>query len=267
MIPFTAVAAALLTIPLVAAAPAPPPAHAAKPAHVVIVVEENHSYKQTASQPYLSSLEKSGATFTNSHGIAHPSEPNYIALWSGSTHGVTNDRCPVNLGNQPSLGSQINTAAYSEGLPKAGSTVCNSGAYARKHNPAADFTATSNAAHNKPFTAFPKDFNQLPAVSLVVPNLNDDMHNGSVKTGDTWLKNHLSAYATWAKTHNSVLIVTFDEDNGTKANTILTVFTGQHIKPGRYPQRITHYNVLTTIEQLFGLPHLNSAAPITGIWK
>lgn len=257
----TATALAAAIAPATAAPPIP------KPAHVVIVIEENHSYKQVNTQPYLTSLEKTGATFTNSHGITHPSEPNYLALWSGSTQGVHGDPCPVNLGNKPSLGGQINSIIYSEGLRAPGYLGCGGNGYARKHNPLADFTVTSNAAHNKPMTAFPKNFNQLAPVAVVVPNLGNDMHDGSVRTGDNWLKKHIAAYAAWAQKNNSVLIVTFDEDNGASGNQILTVITGQHIKPGRYPQPINHYNVLTTIEQAFGLPHLNKAAPITGIWK
>jgi acid phosphatase len=233
----------------------------------VIVVEENHSYTQTITQPYLQSLARIGANFTNAHGITHPSQPNYLALWSGSTHGITSDACPVNLGSTPSLGSQVGATIYSESLPSAGYLGCASGAYARKHNPLADFTATRNSAHDKPFSAFPTTYADLPPVSMVVPNLHDDMHDGSVAAGDTWLKNHLSGYATWAMTHNSVLIVTFDEDNGTSTNGILTVIVGQHVAPGNYSTRITHYNVLTTIEKAYGVPALSSASPITGVWK
>ena len=117
-------------------------------------------------------------------------------------------------------------------------------------------------------TSFPTDYTQLPTVSLVVPNLNDDMHDGSVPDGDTWLKDHLSDYVTWAQTHNSVLIVTWDEDDHSASNHIDTVITGEHVAHTSSSAPITHYNVLHTIEQAYGLTELGpDAEPIAGIWK
>lgn len=257
-----------------ASTPVPVPG-SATPDHLVIVVEENHSFAETAAQPYLSSLEAGGATFVDSHGVAHPSEPNYLALWSGSAHGVTSDRCPVDLGAAPNLGAQLlaagrTVAGYLEAMPTAGYRGCSAGSYARKHNPLADFAATSDAAHTKPFSAFPTTadgYAGLPSVSLVVPDLDDDMHDGSVAQGDAWLHAHLSGYAGWAQTHNSVLVVTFDEDDDTAGNHILTVFSGQHVKPGRYGERITHDNVLATVEHAYGLAPLTDAAAIDDIWQ
>jgi acid phosphatase len=211
---------------------------------------------------------------TASHGVTHPSQPNYLALWSGSTQGVTDNRCDANFGSRPSLGSQLlgarlSVRSYQEGLPSAGSLVCTSGSYARKHNPLADFDATKDAAHDVPFSAFPTDFSTLPTVSFVTPNLVNDMHDGSIAQGDAWLKSHLGAYATWAQTHNSLLIVTFDEDDRTSGNHIYTALVGQHVQQGATSaQPITHVNVLHTIEQAYGLSQLGgAAAPITGIWR
>ncbi len=115
-------------------------------------------------------------------------------------------------------------ASYNETLPSQGSTTCSSGNYAQKHNPWFGFSnvPTSSA---KTFTQFPTDYTTLPQVSFVVPNLCSDMHDCSVSTGDTWLKNNLGAYATWAKTHNSLLVVTFDEDNRLSGNKIPTALT------------------------------------------
>jgi hypothetical protein len=237
--------------------------------HIVIVVEENHSYDEVSSQPYLSSLAAGGANFTQAHAETHPSQPNYIALWSGSTQGITTDACTSlsgdNLGAQ-ALAAGLSVAGYSESLPSAGSTACTSGAYAKKHNPVATFTQTADAEHNLPFSSFPSDYSTLPDVSLVVPNLNNDMHDGSVQVGDDWLRNNLGGYATWAKTHNSLLVVTFDEDDGTAGNKILNVLYGAHVVPGNYAASINHYNDLTTVEAALGLPSLNAAQPITDVW-
>lgn len=243
-----------------------------RPDHVVIVVEENHSYSEAINAPYLHHLAGRSANMTQSYAVGHPSEPNYLALWSGSTHGLTADSCPVAYGTSPSLGSQLinsgrSVVGYFESVPYAGYTGCASGAYVRRHNPVVDFSATSGSSHNKPFSSWPAtNFSALPKVALVVPNLNDDMHNGSISTGDTWLKNHIGSYATWARTHNSILIVTFDEDDKSSSNHILTLISGQHVRAGNYSTRINHYNVLSTVESLFGLSHLNGASAISGIW-
>ncbi len=242
--------------------------------HVVIVVEENHGLAEAMTMPYLSELRRTGATFRDSHGVTHPSQPNYLALWSGSTHGVDSDACPVDLGSTPSLGSQLlaaghTVAGYSQGLPRAGSLTCNAGSYARRHNPLADFTATAGADHDLPFSAFPADYRALPSVALVVPDVDHDAHDGSLATADGWLRTELGGYATWAAAHNSLLIVTFDEQESAEpANRILTVFSGAHVRPGSYSESIDHVRVLHTVESAFQLPPLGPPSPpITDVWR
>ncbi|MCF3172666.1 acid phosphatase [Streptomyces sioyaensis] len=251
------------------------------PDHVVVVVLENHAYTQvigSSSAPYINNtLKAGGANLTQSYALTHPSEPNYYMLFSGSNQGRTDDSC-VGVGsiNAANLGSELigagkTWASYNESLPSQGSTVCSSGQYAQKHNPWFGFSnvPTSTA---KTMTQFPTDFTTLPKVSFVVPNLCNDMHDCSVSTGDTWVKNHLDAYATWAKTHNSVLAVTFDEDNKQSGNRIPTVLYGEHVAPGSsVSTTYNHYNLLRTVEDLAGLTtHAGNAAnasDITGIWN
>ncbi len=112
--------------------------------------------------------------------------------------------------------------------------------------------------------------------SFVVPNLINDMHNGSdparITAGDDWISNNLGGYIRWAKANNSLFILTFDEDDqGWKSgNQILTVFTGQRVQAGRYSSRIDHYSVLNTIENMYGLPYLGDSAThtiISDCWK
>ena len=248
------------------------------PAHVVVVIEENQSYNDiigNSSAPYINSLASGGALFTNSFAISHPSQPNYLALFSGSTQGVSDDNaCGPFSG--PDLGSALAAAGrtfggYSEDLPSTGSTVLTSGEYARKHNPWSDFSDVPSS-ENMPFTSFPgsTNYSSLPTVSIVVPNLLDDMHDGTINQADTWLQSNLGAYATWAKTHNSLLIVTWDEDDGSQSNQIPTIFYGQPVKPGNYSEYVDHYGVLRTIEDMYGLAHMNntaSATPITDAWQ
>lgn len=246
-----------------------------RPDHVVVVVEENHSYSHiinSRSAPYINSLARKGALFTRSYATSHPSEPNYLELFSGSAQGVRDDSCPHTF-TAPNLGSELIAAhrsftGYSESMPADGYSGCYRGSYARKHNPWVNFKNVPRAS-NRTLAAFPSDFTKLPTVSFVVPNLMDDMHDGTIKQGDTWLRTHLNRYATWAATHNSILIVTWDEDDQSQSNRIPTIITGAHIKPGTYSEHITHDNVLRTLEDAYALPHAGhsaTATPITDIW-
>ncbi|MEV6552948.1 alkaline phosphatase family protein [Streptomyces sp. NPDC051597] len=248
------------------------------PDHTVVVVFENHAYNQvigSSSAPYINSLRSGGANLTQSYAETHPSQPNYYAMFSGSTQGVTSDSCvKVGFSSAPNLASEIiargrTWASYNESLPSQGSTTCGSGKYAQKHNPWFGFSnvPTSSA---KTLAQFPTDFTTLPTVSYVVPNLCSDMHDCSVSTGDTWLKTNLKAYADWATTHNSLLVVTFDEDNRLAGNKIATVLYGQPVVPGSTSSTTyNHYNLLRTIEDMYGTTHAGQAAnasDITGIW-
>jgi len=179
----------------------PTPMPSAVPDHVVVVVEENHSYSEiiaSSAAPYINSLAAQGALFTQSYAIMRPSQPNYLAIFSGGAQGVTDDSCPHTF-SADSLESELlakkkTFTGYSEGLPQAGSMTCSAGEFARKHVPWTDFSK-DNPNDNQPFTSFPTDFNQLPLVSFVIPDLLDDMHDGSIAHGDVWLQANLSAYA------------------------------------------------------------------------
>lgn len=244
-------------------------------AHVVVVVEENHtaaSVLGNKAAPFINSLAAGGALMTQSYAVAHPSQPNYLALFAGDTFGVDSDRCPLSLGAAPNLASELMAAGYSfggfsEGLPAEGSGVCTAGGYARKHAPWVNFSNVPASA-SKPFGAFAGD-GSLPTVSFVIPDLDDDMHDGSIADGDSWLAAHLAGYADWAKANNSLLIVTWDEDDDRADNHIATIFYGAGVRPGTYDTPINHYSVLSTIQEMYGLPRTGqaaSAAPIAGIW-
>ncbi|HET6884215.1 MAG TPA: DUF4214 domain-containing protein [Pirellulales bacterium] len=284
------------------------------PAHVVIVMEENHDYSQIigpagsqnqTNAPYINSLALQGALMTNSTAITHPSEPNYLDLFSGGNQGIqsgvtlTNgstsggDELPTQFPGvtlpftTPNLGAELMNAgdsfvSYSETLPSAGydsldvATQGNSGNYARRHNPAVNWTDPNNpngnlasnvmpTSVNQPFSSFPTDYSKLPTVSLVVPNVQDDMHDGTIQQADTWLKNNLDGYVQWAKTNNSLFIVTWDENDTSAGNHIATIFDGPMIKSGQYNEAINHYNVLRTVEDLYNLPAAGSSATAASI--
>jgi acid phosphatase len=277
--------------------------------HIVIVFEENKNFEQiigNAWTPYVSSvLAQEGAIFTKIYGEEHYSEGNYFWLFSGGNHGMGFvDTMPKHPLDSTNLGEQLikkglSFKGYSEDLPETGSQVVvyppkpARALYARKHVPWVSFPNVPPAC-SVPFTEFPRDaagFSQLPTVAIVIPNLLDDMHDGkpvdSVPRGDRWLKDNLDAYYQWAKSHNSLLIVTFDE-NDNKAgysgitnpavvpgtgvdqefrrdlqNRIPTIVAGAQIKPGKYPEGrgITHVNLLRTMEAMYGLARSGAQQP------
>jgi hypothetical protein len=258
-----------VTAPAGAATKQPPKYHRVAAAkglprydHIVVVIMENHSFEQISrpgAAAYLQTLAADGAVFDNSHGVAHPSQPNYLALFSGSTQDVRDDDDHDFAG--PNLAGRLRAAHKTfVGYVETGSP--------RKHNPWESFADAKGVA--KSMAAFPRDYARLPSVSFVVPNLENDMHDGTVGQADAWLQSHLGGYAEWASTHNSLLIVTFDEDDFQKANHIFTLFHGAGVKPGHAPEKIDHYTVLRTIEDIEAIPPLGISATrkaITSVWS
>jgi acid phosphatase len=246
-----------------------------RPDHIVIVIEENKSFSKIIGNPeapYINALSKRGALFTQSYGVTHPSQPNYLALFSGSTHNIGSDACPLNFSGD-NLANQLQAKglsfiSYSESMPEAGYDGCIYGAYRRKHNPLADWKEL--AAYNQPFSAIPANYEQFPTISFIAPDQLNDMHDGSIERGDAWLKKNIEQYVLWAMNHNSLLIVTWDEDDGSSNNRITTIFVGAMVRPGQYTQRINHYNLLRTIGEMYGLPKFGESSgvqTVTDVWK
>jgi acid phosphatase len=194
-------------------------------------------------------------------------------LFSGGTQGVVDNRCPHDLGARPNLGQQLFSTGYtfvgySEDLPRAGFTGCSHKRYVRRHNPWVNFSNVPAAA-NRPFTDFPTDYRKLPTVSFVVPNLCHDMHDCPKAVADAWLKRTFAPYLAWATTHNSLFVLTFDEDNQTDNNHIATIVAGAGVKPGQYGPRLDHYHLLRTLQEIYGLTPTGFAArrpPLRGLW-
>jgi acid phosphatase len=296
--------------------------------HVVIVIEENKDFEQILGSrlaaPYISELAAEGAVISRMYGEEHYSQGNYFWLFSGSNQNVGFfDQVP-SAANHPdypftssNLGEQLINSGrsfkgYSESLPAIGSQVefdppnCQGASctYGRKHVPWISFAnvpngATIETSSNLRFADFPTDYSNLPTVSVVIPNLDHDMHNGepaeSIPAGDIWLREHIESYYQWAKTHNSLLVVTFDENDDKRRyqgltnpmvsphaefppsdeyneylrdlqNRIVTIFAGAHIKSGVYSEGkgITHVNLLRTIEAMYGLPKSGAQQPNAG---
>jgi acid phosphatase len=264
----------------------------ATPDHVVIVFEENHSYSSVIGNPaapYINSLASAGQSFTNFFAISHPSQPNYIQFFSGVSNGVYDNVTPPDAPfSTPNLGAALINAGgtftgYNEDLPYAGYTGDASGNYVRRHNGPVNWQNDVNptpsqlpSSLNQPFSAFPTTpagFAALPSVSIVVPNLQNDMHDGTIAQADLWLSNNIDPYRAWADTHNSLLIVTWDEDDHTQNNQIPTIFVGPMVRSGAPAvaagDNWNLHSLLRTVGDFYGASPPGAAAnvaPITGVW-
>jgi acid phosphatase len=268
--------------------------------HIVIVIEENKNYEEiigNAAAPFINQLKNEGADLTQMYAEEHNSEGNYFWLFSGSNQNVGfSDRIPPGSFTARNLGEQLIASrksfrGYSEDLPNVGSTVKTSGHYARKHVPWVSFSNLVDelgqpVQFNFRFADFPENYKDLPTVSFVIPNLIHDMHDdaphkphSSIHNGDDWLEKKLGRYYQWAKKNNSLLILTFDEDDHgslfnrgltdpgastpARQNRIVTILAGAHIKHGEYPEGrgITHVNLLRTLEAMYGLERSGDQQP------
>jgi hypothetical protein len=250
--------------------------------YVQVVMFENRRYDQiigSPKAPYLNSLAQSGASMTQSFAIRHPSEPNYIALFSGSTQALASDWCPktyrgVSLGSQL-LDAGISFAGYAESMPSPGFEGCKGTPekhvgdgylYRRKHVPWINFTMIPRKysyVYDKPLVKAPAQF------TMIVPNMCNDMHDCGIQIGDRWASKNLPQLISWDQANNGVLIVTFDENDGSPGNQIPTILVG-NVNPGQYSQTVNHYSVMRTIEDIFGVKPINKsklADDIQGVIK
>ncbi len=276
----------LLLAPFVGAAQMPP-----RPDHIVLLILENHHYTQVADvpeAPYIASLMNDSMTalFTRSHALGHPSQPNYIRLFAGTAQGVADDNVPTGIPYKTrNLAASLIDAGYSfvtysEDLPYVGFDSARYGGYARRHNPVMNWIGTDTnqvpATTSRPLTDFPDSahFDDLPTICFVVPNQDNDMHNGAdperITRADTWTRDHLAGYVRWCRSHNSLLIVTFDEDDDKHDNRILTFFLGPMVEHGSYADSISHYSVLRMMEEMYALPyagHTATSVQVPYCWK
>jgi phospholipase C len=242
-----------------------PPPHRYE--HVVVLVLENHDFTAIAGHsPYLNRLAAACGLATNYHAVSHPSLPNYLALTSGSTHGITSDCTDCNV-SSPSVFGQLrgDWHSYLEAMPSPGFAGAFSGDYAKKHNPAAYYPAVASAfaRHDVPLARL-RDALSTGALSrftLIVPDLCDDEHNCPPATGDAWLAVWLPRlFASPAyKTGTTALFITYDEGSG-DANRVYTVVASPSVRPHTVVAApFDHYSLLRTVESLLGLPCLANA--------
>ncbi|HZL37493.1 MAG TPA: alkaline phosphatase family protein [Tepidisphaeraceae bacterium] len=263
-----------------------------RPDHVVVVVLEDHSYQQILganpypsslawivqpprynTDPYLRSLASQSAVLTNMTATAHANQSDYQALFSGLAPQAKPDK-PLIQNRAPNIASEaiangLTFGGYSESLPYTGWSRGDKGDYKQGHNPWVDLKNVPTA-DNLPFTKFPKNhLAALPTISYVVPNEQHNMHSNTVYASDQWMAANMQRYAAWTRKHNSLLIVTWDESH-VSSNNIPTFFYGPMVRPGQYAEPASHYNLLSTVEQMFGLQPTNqaaAAAPITDVFN
>ncbi len=259
-----------------------------KPDHIIFVWFENKGYNNiigSSSAPYINSLIPKGTLFTNSYGLTHPSYPNYVSFFAGGTQGVTNNDC---IDGTPKTATTLYNALaskgvdfrwYSEGLPSIGSRVCSYGYYREKHNPTTIFSQVP-PEKNRPFSLLdaalkdPTRFANIVPASCVTPNMINDMHDGTIQQGDTWLKTHFEKFINWALLNNSIVVVYFDESSSTSPdNRIPVIMVGQHIKANyKVTTRHDHYSFTRLISTLFGASttwttNVSNATVPVGFWK
>jgi len=254
--------------------------------HAVVIVFENKEYGDvvgSASAPTFGALARRYALLTDYRAVAHPSLPNYLALVSGSTHGITIDctDCAVDARNLADTLARAGKSwkTYAEGLPAPGFLGASAGRYAKKHDPFLyfdDVIGNEDRLRNVvPLTAFRADVraNRLPDFSLVVPDLCHDMHDCPVATGDHWLAGFLRPLLRSPVLAGGAVFVVFDE--GTLAvgggGHVPALVLGPTVRPNaRTAQPLDHYSLLRTIEDSWHLSPLArsaAASPITGIWR
>lgn len=255
--------------------------------HIYLIVMENKESTDIIGNghaPYLNALIQQYGVATNYTGVTHPSQPNYLALWAGSTFGVKDDSTHNLTGE--TLADQIEAAnmtwrMYAENYPVGdpnGAPTCyidssanggpdGSGSYARKHNPAMSFTNLSGDAAR--CAEHITDFSHFDAAaadfSFIVPNLCHDMHDCPVQQGDSWLQqwlpSHILNTPTW-KNSNSALFITWDEgDSNAGGGGTVPLIVVSHKTPAGYVSNTpyNHYSLLRTIENVWGFYCLRDA--------
>ncbi len=274
---------------------------------VVIIVLENADYEVASKDKSFAELATGGAGFTNFHALFHPSYPNYLAMVAGTDFGIhrRGRLLADNQMNMPAdaahktiadrlIAAGLDFKQYAEELPDAPCPWTyssqhvpgNRGNYVRRHVPFLSFRQVQQkwcdhvirVDSSKSDNFFVRDARLgLVAYSFYTPNMNHDGHDTNAQTAGAWVKKFLDETFTEKLRKGTLVVVTFDESDGNKDNRIFTLLLGDMVKPANRqdPKALdkpyTHYSVLRTIEDNFGLEPLTAddrdAAPITDIWK
>lgn len=227
--------------------------------HVVMVLEENHSYSSvigSTSMPYLNSLANKYTLATNYYANSHPSIGNYFMLTTGQI--ITNNDGYTGKVTADNIVRRIMTAgdtwkSYAENLPATGYVGGDVYPYCKHHNPFAYFSdvvdSSNERQHLVSFNQFKTDRanNQLPDYSFVIPNKCNDAHDCSLGTADNWLKTNIAPLlltAPFQAGGDGILMIVVDESTGSD-----TVHGGGHVAMVVVGPKIKHAYRLTGFYQ------------------
>lgn len=261
--------------------------------HVVVIVLENRSFSPSHDTPYMRSLVHRGALLTSYYAIQHPSLPNYLALISGHTYGVTTDGYSGTL-QEPTIvdgleARGLSWRAYIAGMPAPCYRGVATGRYVKRHNPFMYFGGVTGnrtrCARVQPYTSFLSYLahGKLPAFTWITPDLCDDGHDCPDSSVDAWMAANVPPIlSSRAFKDRGVLFVTHDEADRTSSSgccaglafggQVETIAVGYHIHPGiKVSEPADHYSLLGTIEKALRLPLIGHAGcpcnpPLAGLW-
>lgn len=243
--------------------------------HIFVIVMENRAYENivgSSSAPYINGLIGKYGLAANYHGVTHDSFPNYMALTGADTFGLT-AACGTCVFTAPNIAAdRIETSgrswkAYLESMPAACYGLSDAYPYVERHNPLLHYTdilnVSARCARVVPFTNLSNDLASAattPNYVWITPNMCHDMHDCDIIEGDTWLSQNVPTILNSpAFTQNSLVIVTWDEDDDLHGNHVATVLIGPSVRPGfRSNVAYNHYSLLKTIEQAWGLTPLTA---------
>lgn len=242
---------------------ATPQATKAELPHLFLIVMENTGLDRALSARPIARLAEANMLATNYYAVARPSLPNYLAMTSGSTWGITDNGYHVlpteDLGTQlTSVG--ISWRAYNEGLTDAG-CMSSPYPYALKHNPFAYYGGKC-PPNVVPLTALAADLMaDTPKFVWIKPGLCNDGHDCSLDVAGGWLENTVELILSsraWRPT--SLIFIVWEEGNGGDTNLVPLIVVRHDRMAGRINTLYDHYSLLATIEDIFGLPRLGAAA-------
>lgn len=261
---------------------APAAVFPSRPSKILVVVEENHSLAQMrGGMPYLDALSDRYAYATHWSALSHPSEPNYLAIAGGSTFGIVDDRSPAanasKVGQAPSVFGQAiasghTAATYAETMPQpchvydAPDPSQGRPLYAVRHNPWVYFQSERQLClqHDLGMDAFHADAaaHHLPDVGFVVPNLDDDAHDGTLAHADDWLRAALTPVLASPDFRRGrlMVVVTADEDDKHSGNVVLTSLLWRPLAHVVVTTPLTHYSLTRAIDDVIAQPRLGNAA-------
>lgn len=248
------------------------------PSKLLVFVVENHSLRQMRSEmPFTRRLASRYGYATRYRAVTHPSLPNYLAITTGSTHGIRDDKPPS---AHPVSGTSVFGQAlengktarlYAERMVNPCATV-DRGRYAVRHNPwtyQLDERASCRR-HDVPVGQLAGDVaeGRLPNAGMVIPDLCHDAHDCALRSADRWLRRQVSMVMSgkdWTS-GRLVVVITADEDAHNQDNRVLTVVAHPGIRGVVVDRALSHYSLSRSFSQMIGaapLGHARAAASLT----